>query len=89
MSIREGLQNHGFRMASGLIEIIGAGSRPTIIGTGIPGTWDYNNGVTVGYDENGIAWVKKGNFILSDLKKGAHVPFSNDGGFSIRQMFPD
>ena len=57
---------------------------------GAPFTWDANNGVTVVYDERGQPWVKKGNLnIRGGFRRGAYVPYSNDGGASINRLFPN
>ena len=88
MGTNERLSSLDFRMVLGMTETVGGGANPSIIGKGKPLTWDANNGVTVIYDENGSPWVHRGTLIISDLQRGAHVPFSNDGGSGIRQLFP-
>jgi hypothetical protein len=63
---------------------------------GVPNTWDYNNGVLVVYDELGRPWIlhhsqgaEEAKEKLRDfypLKRGAHVPHSNDGGNFVRNV---
>ena len=63
-------------------------SFPTKWGT--PFSWDYNNGITVVYDEMGRPWVIQGRDLLEkvernlirefSLLRGAFVPNSSDGG---------
>ncbi|MFH1170829.1 MAG: hypothetical protein V1704_04695 [Candidatus Vogelbacteria bacterium] len=58
-----------------------------LVSTGMPFTWDANNGISVVYDENGRPWIKRGNLPSpwsSDcptIIPGAYVPHSNDGGW--------
>ncbi len=66
-----------------------------------PNTYDSNNGVIVIYDENGRPWIIRdyndlilGNRILKvihehDLKRGAYVPHSNDGGHFVDKVLPN
>lgn len=87
-TMKEKFGELNFRHVLGKTEMIG-GTKPSTIRKGKPLTWDTNNGVTVIYDGNGDPWVHQGVLEVSDLQRGAHVPFSNDGGFGIRQLFPD
>ena len=53
-------------------------------------TWDSNNGVTVVYDKEGKSWVINKTLQITDrdIRRGAYVAFSNDGGYGIHQLFP-
>jgi len=67
---------------------------------GSPNTHESNNGVIVVYDERGHPWIIRdyndlilGSRILMvvhghDLKRGAYVPHSNDGGHFVREILP-
>ena len=75
-----------FKQVSTLVETVGGQSKT--IAKGTPLTWDANNGVTVIYDEDGYPWVTPGEAPVHGLRKGAYVPFSNDGGAGMRFLFP-
>jgi len=85
------LLNHDFLLLYGHLE----NGKP--IGMGSPWTWDLNNGVIAIYDEFGRPWAIRAQDldknvkerlmdrnVFSDLclRRGAFVPFSNDGGRS-------
>ena len=89
------LIDHGFFSALGTTEVVGAGARGTVVGLGTPLTTDYNNGVYVVYDETGRPWIKRNvttedglHFAQFNLKRGAYVPHSNDGGYFVREVLP-
>ena len=94
------LLDQGFFSALGTTEHAGGDGRGHIVKRDKPFTWDYNNGVTAVYDEEGRPWIKLGygwsggRAILhitgceKHLVRGAHVPHSNDGGEFIREVLP-
>ena len=89
MGIQENLTKRNFRNVVGMIEHAGGNAKQLTIKKGTPLTWDYNNGVTVVYDENGDPWLHRGSTKISDkFVRGAYVPMSNDGGWGIRNLFP-
>ena len=67
-----------------------------------PLRWDENNGVVVIYDKEGRPWIMTSKLIkekdidykigklISDhhVKRGAFVPFSNDGGWFVGSILP-
>jgi len=89
----------GFFSALGTIEHAGGGRDGFPVKRGTPNTCDNNNGVTVVYDETGRPWIlhERGLSTLSldiwrtlvmpfALKRGAHVPHSNDGGRFVHEV---
>ena len=85
------LKEQGYKNVLATNERHAGGASPVWYGQ--PFTWDYNNGVTVVYDENGEPWIKHGRLWLEGLKpelleRGAHVPHSNDGGHFVREILP-
>src|SRR3989344_2462843 len=64
---------------------------------GEPNTWDVNNGTVVVYDQKGWPWVRQWCGLASaqvdvivkmfNIKRGAYVPHSNDGGRFIRENY--
>ena len=78
------LFNLGFFSALGTIEEDGDN-----VVVGPPNTRDYNNGIRVVYDEEGRPWILhfskmsdkvEAELRVYNLKHGAYVPHSNDGG---------
>ncbi len=65
-----------------------------MVRAGEPRCTDYNNGVSVIYDERGRPWIKRGDVDLHEFglnpfsNRGAHVPHSNDGGNFVRNVMP-
>ncbi len=68
---------------------------------GKPNTYDSNNGVTVVYDEDGRPWIIRSSHIDKvgmdslhiaageyNMKRGAYVPHSNDGGTFVNEVLP-
>lgn len=86
MGMKKKLEKMNFKNVLGKTELV-RGNHINIH-KGLPLTWDKNNGVTVVYDENGEPWVYRGIIEFPELKRGAHVPFSNDGGWHMKQLFP-
>ncbi len=94
--LSETLQEQGWINVYGFNEIEGAVQRE--IGDGIRLTWDFNCGVLAVFDETGRPWVRAADYVSDDemtdlrqsflLRRGAYVPFSNDGGTQIRTWFP-
>ncbi len=86
----------GFFSVLGTTEHVGGGGQGTLVKRGQPFTHDYNNGVTVVYDENGCPWIRRGHvstdeFVIwngGPIVRGAHVPHSNDGGYFVREVMP-
>jgi hypothetical protein len=95
------LLKNGFFSALGTTERVGGvAGEDNIVKAGTPYTIDFNNGVTVVYDEKGRPWIFHGGlqrgFIEAldhfkttmgqYLKQGAYVPHSNDGGCFIHTV---
>ena len=81
----------GFFSVLGTIEHAGGGRDGFLVKRGTPNTCDYNNGVSVIYDETGRPWIFRGSLgsdmVTSfNLKRGAHVPHSNDGGHFVHEV---
>lgn len=86
-----------FLPVAGVQETDGSGN-PTMIPHGAPYRWDENNGVFAVYDHRGVPWVIAARNISGDtlrdlastenLRRGAYVPFSNDGGNFVAGKFP-
>lgn len=85
----------GFFSALGTTERSGGSPDGFHVERKTPNTWDYNNGVTVVYDEAGRPWIIPGEYVTDeiraelkqfDLKRGAYVPHSNDGGHFIHTV---
>ena len=85
----------GFFSALGTSEHPGMTQEEVHVGRGTPNTFDGNNGVTVIYDEDGRPWIQStkhitGLIILAlrghNLKRGAYVPHSNDGGHFLHEI---
>jgi hypothetical protein len=64
--------------------------------TSHPRRWDDNNGVTAVWLSQNECWLAPSECVSRDmpkiaqsfnLKKGAYVPFSNDGGHFLRHYF--
>lgn len=79
----------GFFSVLGTSEHPGMKKEEVHVKRGTPNTFDSNNSVTVVYDEEGRPWIipsKKANGGIWDeicvyqLRAGAYVPHSNDGG---------
>lgn len=80
----------------GTTERSGGNTTGPIVERGKALTWDYNNGVLAVYDEKGRPWIMGGGhekfnevqaeISRNQLKRGAHVPHSNDGGRFIREV---
>jgi hypothetical protein len=75
----------------GSMRLLREGNEPQLVDKRDPFTWDSNNGTYVVYDDEGKPWIRsttyvdrdwmKGNFASRhNLKQGAFVPHSNDGG---------
>jgi hypothetical protein len=93
------LLDRGFFSALGTSEHPGAAYGPgVLVVRGTPYTFDHNNGTTVVYDEVGRPWIKKTDGMESErlrkwanenrveLKYGAYVPHSNDGGCFMSEV---
>lgn len=89
----------GFFSALGTVQFSKVGSLGGFVKTGVVNTYDYNNGVYVIYDEKGLPWVKHYEnlgadgevvFLIRkyDLRCGASVPHSNDGGWFMLKVLP-
>ncbi len=90
----------GFFSALGTSEYPGM-SEVVYVRRGSPNTYDSNNGVMAVYDEDGRPWIARNNFDeklaeglrhmfeLRDLKRGAYVPHSNDGGHFVCEILPN
>ena len=97
MDVRTALTQAGFRSVFGAQEAVGGDARSRNVEKGQAMTCDSNNGVTVIYDNDGFPWIAPIMFLervpdfegRMGLRKGAYVPFSNDGGYGIRKMFPE
>ena len=81
----------GFFSVLGTTEHAGGGRDGFLVKRGTPNTCDYNNGVSVIYDETGRPWIFRGSLgsdmVASfNLKRGAHVPHSNDGGHFVHEV---
>lgn len=82
----------GFFCALGSTEYLGGQS--VVVERGAPRRYDWNNGVSVVYDEDGTPWIKHGRVDLEEFgldhwsDRGAHVPHSNDGGHFVREVLP-
>ena len=82
----------GFFSALGTSEHPGMSYEECHVKRGTANTYDYNNGVTVVYDEEGRPWISLRNVITDEfvekflLKRGAYVPHSNDGGHFVREV---
>ena len=101
-NITQKLREEGFVPVLGSLETIGM-QRQSRVEKGSSLSWDYNNGVYVVYDDAGDPWVVLGRLMRSEaldrinrtvydetggnLRKGAYVPHSNDGGVWIRARF--
>lgn len=95
MKLSHSLMDMGFFSALGTSEHPGMMSEEVYVRRGRPNTWDYNNGVTVVYDEEGRPWIHCRYFCSTvdiemprGLQCGAHVPHSNDGGHFVREVIP-
>jgi hypothetical protein len=85
--LSEKLRALGFLPVLGTTEM--AGGRECVVGRGDPFSCDSNNGVFVVYDEDGSPWLSRSTrriwerfflVVAVDLRRGAYVPHSNDGG---------
>lgn len=88
--------------ALGFTRVLGTfqdeGGERVLVVSGKPKRHAENNGVTVVYDETGAPWVTSCAELKADaldtlirdydLKAGAHVPHSNDGGRFINGSTP-
>ncbi len=92
------LLNGGFFPVLGTTERMGpSGSNPVVL-IGTQFSWDANNGIMVVYDERGWPWITlwwNGARVIDglerdfNLRRGAFVPHSNDGGcFVYTVAFP-
>jgi len=93
------LINMGFVPVIGTTERGGDGSS-CVVGTEDRKTWDKNNGVIAVYDERGIPWLISARELpmsmdlfsnkmrVAQVKRGAYVPHSNDGGRFIHETLP-
>lgn len=87
----------GFFSVLGTTEHAGGSGQEVIVKRGTPFTWDYNNGVTVVYDEEGRPWIRRGSVGSEEIatlppctiNPGAYVPHSNDGGYFVREVLPN
>ena len=95
MKLSHQLLDLGFFSALGTTEHAGGGRDGFLVKRGTPNTFDGNNGVSVVYDEAGCPWILRGSPTLDmwktlvvpfALKRGAHVPHSNDGGAFVHQV---
>jgi len=85
--LSEQLDDLGFRMVLGKTETVGIEEAEVHKGT--PFTQNNNNSVVVVCDEEGRPWIKPRGVLMPGLDQTAYVPFSNDGGRGILQMFPN
>ena len=89
----------GFFSALGTSEHPGYHKEEVFVKRGTPNTHDSNNGVTVVCDEAGRPWIINNRditdkiaddlralLIVCDVKCGAYVPHSNDGGRFVLQV---
>lgn len=97
--LSERLLEEGFFLALGSIEKPACMEPGVLVKCGTPNTYDYNNGAWAVYDELGRPWIiyreswhtGKMNLICElfpDLRRGAYVPHSNDGGEFMRKTLP-
>jgi len=99
--LSESLLELGFFSALGTCEFPGGDYNPEYVGGGTPQTWDENNGVMVIYDEEGRPWItcsrKLDECVMGildtmkaqhNLRRGAGVPHSNDGGYFVNKILP-
>lgn len=82
----------GFFSALGTLEYSGSRAQATTVLRGTPLCWDANNGVIAFYDEEGRPWIKRNDGVYEtgemtrklaadhNVRRGCHVPHSNDGG---------
>lgn len=91
-------------VALGFLDVTGTreqcGGREVIVGIAPPDQRlrrDTNNGTRVVVDDHGHSWVQPYNIdsdreklavLLDQLRYGAYVPHSNDGGKFIRSAWP-
>jgi|SRR3989338_11274802 len=91
------LKDQGYKNVLATDESHAGGVSPVKYGQ--PFTWDYNNGVIVVYDESGEPWIRENRFTVWEqgtfrrelepqLRRGAYVPHSNDGGHFVREVLP-
>jgi hypothetical protein len=73
------------------------GGQDVLVVAGESRTWDRNNGILVIHDDEGRPWIKhqaEGGMLLAtlqdtyNLRRGAHVPHSNDGGRFVAEVLP-
>ena len=86
----------GFFSVLGTTEHAGGGRDGFLVKRGTPNTFDGNNGVSVVYDETGCPWILRGGTVSLNtwntlvrpfnLRRGAHVPHSNDGGRFVHEV---
>ena len=94
MDVKTALRSAGFQCVFQYQETTGGDAKGRQVEKGVPMTYDYNNGVVVVYDQDGFPWVAPINYLerfegRDQLRRGADVPFSKDGGHRIRKMFPE
>lgn len=90
----------GFFCAFGTTERPGLHPEGFLVKKGTPCTWDSNNGVVCVYDEDGRPWVTLNRKIQDismdfavlqrtyNIRRGAPVPHSNDGGQFMLYILP-
>lgn len=88
----------GFFSALGTTEHPGLRPVGVVVHRGEPNRYDANNGMTVVYDEEGRPWIIPSEraramgdkfvdlFSRYFLKRGAHVPHSNDAGHFMDEL---
>ena len=83
-------------LSIGSLRNIREGGEPDLVARGVSRTWETNNGIMVVYDETGEPWIRSTRHTTPEwiemftkkhnLKRGALVPHSNDGGYWKRLM---
>lgn len=85
------LLEYGFFWVLGTTQRSGGSPEGTLVERGTPHTFDCNNGILVIYDEEGRPWIHSSDtkipgVFVQKLRRGAHVPHSNDGGYFFREV---
>lgn len=94
IKFEEFLRVSGFKRVLGRVEEFPGGK--ATVNAGTPMTYEINNGVMAVYDESGAPWIRyytpqiDRQALLSSypVRRGAYVPFSNDGGHFVQNVLP-